>query len=275
MKIRIDRNQRKSRADYSLWVLMILIVILLWRSGVFAPDQWQTFLDKCYDNFVRQNRYLWLIEGLRNTVLMTLMASALGIVIGLVLSLINVLYRAGARIRALRVIANVYITVIRGTPVMIQIFILYFVVFQNYPGVSKLLAAGIAFGINSGAYVAEIFRAGIESIDIGQMEAGRALGLSYAKTMRMIILPQAIKNILPALFNELITLLKETSVAGYIALNDLTRAGLNIKDATYDAATPLLAVAFIYLLIVMILTWLMHKLERFLARGDRKAAKSR
>jgi len=170
--------------------------------------------------------------------------------------------------KVLNAICQVYLTVIRGTPVVVQLLIIYFVVFAS-TDVSKVIAAVMAFGINSGAYVAEICRSGIMSIDIGQLEAGRSLGFSYAQTMWHIILPQAFKNVLPALGNEFIVLLKETSVAGYIALEDLTKGGDIIRSRTYNALFPLLAVALIYLAMVMIFTRLVAILERRLKQSER------
>jgi ABC-type amino acid transport system permease subunit len=166
----------------------------------------------------------------------------------------------------LNAICRFYLTVIRGTPTMVQLLLMYFVFLAS--STNKVLVAVLTFGINSGAYVAEIFRSGIMSIDKGQMEAGRSLGLGYGKTMQKIILPQAIKNVLPALVNELITLLKETSICGYIGLNELTRGGDIIRGITFDALLPLLVVAAIYLAIVMFFTWLMGKLERRLRESD-------
>ncbi|MFQ8689572.1 MAG: amino acid ABC transporter permease, partial [Blautia sp.] len=165
------------------------------------------------------------------------------------------------------VICNIYITVIRGTPVVVQLLIIYFVVFASMD-VSKVFVAVMAFGMNSGAYVAEIFRSGIMSIDEGQFEAGRSLGFNYAQTMLYIIMPQAFKNVLPALGNEFIVLLKETSVAGYIALQDLTKGGDIIRSRTYDAFMPLIAVALIYLVMVMIFSKLVTLLERRLRNSD-------
>ncbi len=183
--------------------------------------------------------------------------------------MIRVLAHNGRRIFFLTRFADIYVTVIRGTPVLVQLLIIYFVIFASV-NIEKTLVAALAFGINSGAYVAEIVRAGVLAVDQGQMEAGRSLGLTYGITMRKIILPQAVKNVLPAMFNELITLLKETSVAGYIAVIDLTRAGDLIRSRTFDAVLPLLAVALIYLLIVMGLTVLMNMLERRLRRSDNR-----
>ena len=162
---------------------------------------------------------------------------------------------------------KIYLTVIRGTPVVVQLLIIYFVIFGSVD-IDKLLVAIIAFGINSGAYVAEIVRSGIMSIDKGQMEAGRSLGLSYGQTMNYVIIPQAFKNVLPALGNEFIVLLKETSVAGYIALQDLTKGGDIIRSQTYDAFLPLIAVALIYLVVVVILTKLLGILEKRLKQNE-------
>ena len=173
------------------------------------------------------------------------------------------------KLKILNAICKVYLTVIRGTPVVVQLMIIYFIIFGSVD-ISKVLVAIIAFGINSGAYVAEIFRSGIMSIDNGQFEAGRSLGFNYAQTMMYIIMPQAFKNVLPTLCNEFISLLKETSVSGYIALQDLTKGGDIIRSRTYDAFMPLIAVALIYLAMVMIFTKLVSLLERRLRKSDRK-----
>ncbi len=169
---------------------------------------------------------------------------------------------------ALDAVCRLYLTVIRGTPTLVQLLLIYFFFLANVE--SKIMTATIAFGINSGAYLAEIFRSGIMSIDKGQMEAGRSLGLGYAKTMQRIILPQAFKNTLPALINEIITLLKETSICGYIGLNDLTRGAEIIGGATYEWFVPLFAAAMIYLAIVMFFTWVMGIVERRLRESDRR-----
>jgi His/Glu/Gln/Arg/opine family amino acid ABC transporter permease subunit len=221
------------------------------------------------NNFIVENRWRWLVDGLGNTLVITFFATLLGVAIGLFLAIVKVLDYAGRRIFLLTRFVDIYLTVIRGTPVVVQLLIMYFVIVGSLP-VSKIIVAILAFGINSGAYVAEIIRSGIMAVDRGQMEAGRSLGLKYSTAMRKIVLPQAIKNILPALFNELITLLKETAVAGYIAVADLTRAGDLIRSRTYDAFMPLLVVAAIYLLIVVGLTRLMVLLERKLRRSDNR-----
>ncbi|HNZ63636.1 MAG TPA: amino acid ABC transporter permease [Bacillota bacterium] len=236
----------------------------LWSSVV---EWFSDFGNDFYRNFIVDERYLWILNGLKNTLLMTIFASLIGIAIGLCLSIIRVLKRSGAKIGFLNKLAGAYITAIRGTPVMIQILIINFVIFSSVR-VSKLLVASLAFGINSGAYVAEIFRAGIESVDSGQMEAARSLGLSYGRSMRFVVLPQAVRNVLPALFNEFITLLKETSISGYIAFTDLTRSGENIRSITYSAQ-PLMMVALIYLIVVMLMTRILRMMERRLHRSDR------
>ncbi len=221
------------------------------------------------NNFIVDSRYLWLVRGLGQTLIITLFSTLLGILIGMILAIVKVLQYAGKRIFFLTRFADIYLTVIRGTPVVVQLLIIYYVVFGSVP-VSKTVVAIMAFGINSGAYVAEIIRAGIMAVDRGQMEAGRSLGLNYSTTMRKIIMPQALKNVLPALFNELITLLKETAVAGYIAIADLTRAADMIRSRTFDAFMPLLVVAAVYLLIVVGLTQLMGRLERRMRRSDNR-----
>lgn len=194
-------------------------------------------------------------------------AVILGIVIGFLVAIIRSTYDKTGKMKLLNFICNIYLTVIRGTPVVVQLLIIYFVIFGSVD-ISKVVVATMAFGINSGAYVAEIFRSGIMSIDNGQFEAGRSLGFSYPQTMRYIIMPQAFKNVLPALGNEFIVLLKETSVSGYIALQDLTKGGDIIRSRTYDAFMPLLAVALIYLVMVMIFTRLVNMLERRLRNSD-------
>lgn len=199
---------------------------------------------------------------------MTLFATLLGIVIGFVIAIIRSTHDRTGKFKVLNFIAQIYLTVIRGTPVVVQLMIIYYIIFASVD-INKVIVAVLAFGINSGAYVAEICRAGIMSIDIGQLEAGRSIGFSYAQTMWYIILPQAFKNILPALGNEFIVLLKETSVSGYIALQDLTKGGDIIRSRTYDAFFPLIAVALIYLVMVMIFTKLVSMLERRLKQSER------
>ncbi len=226
------------------------------------------FYRRFYNNFIQDQRYMWLVRGLWVTLRITLGSTLLGLLIGMVLAIIKTIQNSGKRVGPLGFIVDLYLTVIRGTPVMVQLLIIYFVVFAS-SSPNTIFIAILAFGINSGAYVAEIIRAGIEAVDRGQMEAGRSLGFGYFYTMRLIIIPQAIKNVLPAMFNELITLLKETSIAGYIAIDDLTRAGMQIRSKTFEPFMPLLAIALIYLILVLILTAVMKKVERRLKEGDK------
>ena len=228
-----------------------------------------TFQGKLYQNFVEDKRYLYLLNGLGNTLRITVMALLIGLLIGTVIAVIRVTCDKTGKLKLLNLFAKVYLTVIRGTPVMVQLLIIYYVIFASSRA-DKWLIAGLAFGLNSGAYVAEIIRSGIMSIDAGQMEAGRSLGFSYLKTMIYIIAPQAFKNVLPALANEFITLLKETSVSGYIGITDLTRGGDIIRSVTYEAFLPLITVALIYLVMVMALTAAIGKLERRLRTNERK-----
>jgi ABC-type amino acid transport system permease subunit len=219
------------------------------------------------------------MEGLGNTLLITLFAVLIGIVIGIVLAAIRSTYDKNEEalkknggvgywvIYVLNAISKLYLTIIRGTPVVVQLMIFYFVIFAW--STNGIMVATIAFGLNSGAYVAEIFRGGIMSIDNGQFEAGRSLGFNYFQTMIYIIIPQVIKTVLPTLCNEFIVLLKETSVAGYVGIMDLTKAGELIRGRTFSAFMPLIAVALIYLVVVVILTKLVNLLERRLRRSER------
>lgn len=193
----------------------------------------------------------------------------IGIILGFVVAIIRSTYDKTGKLKILNFICNVYLTVIRGTPVVVQLMIIYFIIFGSSRDISKVLVGITAFGINSGAYVAEIVRSGIMSVDNGQFEAGRSLGFSYIQTMRYIILPQAFKNVLPALGNEFIVLLKETSVSGYIATQDLTKAADIIKSRSYDVYTPLLTVAAIYLILVMTFSKLLEIMERRLRSSER------
>ena len=208
------------------------------------------------------------MTGLKNTLLITLFAVIIGIVLGFMIAIVRSTYDRTGKMKFLNAVCKAYITVIRGTPAMIQLLIMYYVIFVTYdPGI--MITAIIAFGLNSAAYVAEIVRSGIMSIDEGQFEAGRSLGLNYRQTMILIILPQAFKNVLPALANEFIVLMKETSISGYIGLTDLTRGGDIIRSQTYEAFLPLFAVAAIYLAFVMLLSWLITLLERRLRNSER------
>jgi len=219
-------------------------------------------------NFITEDRWLSLFKGLEVTLVITFFAVILGFVLGFSVAVVRNIYDNTKRLKFLNFICNIYLTVIRGTPVVVQLLIIYFVIFSSMR-VDKSVAAILAFGINSGAYQAEIFRSGINSVPKGQMEAGRSLGFNYAQTMIFIIMPQAIKNMLPTLANEFIVLMKETSVAGYIALEDLTKAGDVIRSRTYSAMMPFLAVALLYLIMVMLFSYLVKLLERSLAKSGR------
>ena len=230
-------------------------------------------------NFIDGGRWKWLVEGLGNTLLITFYALLMGLAIGIVIAAVRSTFdknretmeaKKGLGYYLLKIansICNIYLTVIRGTPVVVQLLIMYFIVFASSR--NSLMVAMIAFGIISGAYVAEILRGGIMSIDNGQFEAGRSLGFNYVQTMTYIIIPQVFKNVLPTLCNEFIVLLKETSVAGYVGIVDLTKAGDLIRGRTFSAFMPLIAVALIYLILVMFFTALVGKLERRLRRSER------
>lgn len=218
-------------------------------------------------NFIADDRWKYIWDGLWVTLEVTFFAVIIGIVLGFMIAIVRSTHDKTGKLKVLNTICQVYLTVLRGTPVVVQLLIIYFVIFGSVD-INKVLVAILAFGLNSGAYVAEIFRSGIMSIDNGQFEAGRSLGFNYAQTMIYIIMPQAFKNVLPALGNEFIVLLKETSVSGYIALQDLTKGGDIIRSRTYDAFMPLIAVALIYLVMVMIFTKLVNMLERRLRNSD-------
>lgn len=227
--------------------------------------------------FIVEDRWLQLLGGLGVTLEITLFATLIGIFLGFLIAIVRATYDLNLNgkkcrrpsdyiLKIINAICNVYITVIRGTPVVIQLMIMYYIIFSSSR--NGIIAAVISFGINSGAYVAEIVRSGIMSIDKGQFEASRSLGFDYKSTMFHIIIPQAFKNVLPALGNEFIVLLKETSVAGYVALQDLTFVGNLIRSRTYEAFFPLITIAVIYLLIVMVLSFFLKKLERRLRSSD-------
>lgn len=230
-------------------------------------------------NFVDEGRWKWLVEGLGNTLIITFFALLMGLAIGIVIAAVRSTYDQNREsmemhkgfgyyvLKFINGICHLYLTVIRGTPVVVQLLIMYFIIFASSR--NSLMVATIAFGINSGAYVAEILRGGIMSIDKGQFEAGRSLGFNYVQTMIYIIIPQVFKNVLPTLCNEFIVLLKETSVAGYVGIVDLTKAGDLIRGRTFSAFMPLIAVALIYLIMVVILTALVGVLERRLRKNER------
>ena len=227
-------------------------------------------------NFIEQDRWKLLVTGLGNTLKITLVACLIGICIGVVIAIIRSTWDKNHEtmhkgfgeglLAVVNAICKLYLTVIRGTPVVVQLMIIYYIIFASSR--NGIAIAMLAFGINSGAYVAEIVRGGIMSIDAGQFEAGRSLGFNYVQTMRYIIIPQVFKNVLPTLANEFIVLLKETSVSGYVAIRDLTKAGDIIRGVTYSPFMPLIGVALIYLTLVIFFTWLVGKLERRLRDSD-------
>lgn len=241
-----------------------------------AIIMWESLKMGFYQTFILEDNYQYFVKGLGTTLTVTVFALVIGVIIGVLVAIIRSAYdqqperKKGLLLKILNGICKVYLTVIRGTPMMVQLLIMWFVVWASARSTDSnmMKCAILAFGINSGAYVAEIFRSGIMSIDKGQMEAGRSVGLTYAATMRYIIIPQAFKNVLPALGNELITLVKETSVVTVIGLRDLTKGAMIIQSKTYQAMVPYLAIAAIYLVIVMFLTWVMGKLERRLRQSD-------
>lgn len=229
----------------------------------------ENLVEKFKNDFLTENRYQYIVTGLINTLIIALCAAIMGIVIGFLVAVVRSSHDKTGNLKVLNFICNIYLTIIRGTPAMVQLLIIYYIIFGSV-NINKLIVAILAFGINSGAYVAEIFRSGIMSIDNGQFEAARSLGLTYPQTMIHVILPQAFKNVLPSLANEFIVLLKETSISGYIGLNDLTRGGDIIRSITYDAFLPLIAVAIVYLILVVILSSLVKKLERRLRNNERR-----
>lgn len=244
-------------------------------SGVITAS----IKDDIYSNFIKDSRWQYFVKGLGATLMITIFAALIGIVIGIIVAAVRSTYDKNREALAfhkgigyyllsiMNAICKVYLAVIRGTPVVVQLMIMYFVIMVSTT--NGVLVAIVAFGINSGAYVAEIMRAGIMSIDNGQFEAGRSLGFNYVQTMMNIVIPQAFKNVLPTLLNEFIALLKETSVAGYVGITDLTRAANIVRGLTFSAFVPLLATAAVYLAIVLILTRLVGIVERRLRRSER------
>lgn len=234
--------------------------------------------EKFIQDFIEKDRWRFITDGLVVTLEVTILALIIGTIIGMVLAIIRCAHDQqdpqdlkGIRhlpLKLANLLARLYITVIRGTPALVQLLIMYFIIMVSCR--SKVMVAVLTFGINSGAYVAEIFRGGIMAVDKGQMEAGRSLGLGYVATMKNIILPQAFKSVLPSLVNECIALIKETSICGYIGLNELTRGGDIIRGTTFDALLPLFTVALIYLALVMGISALMGKLERRLRTSDHR-----
>ena len=249
---------------------MVAIDIGTFFDTVLAwlQNTWTSLCADFYLNFIKEDRWKYLVRGLGVTLEVALFAAIAGIILGALLAIVRTTAGKTGRLRFLNWLAKLYITVIRGTPVVVQLLIINFVIFSSV-FVDTVLVAIIAFGLNSAAYVAEVFRSGIMSIDEGQFEAGRSLGFNYGQTMWHIVMPQAFKNVLPALANEFITLLKETSVSGYIGLMDLTKAGDIIRSRTFAAFMPLIAVALVYLIMVVVLSAGVSRLERRLRNGTR------
>lgn len=249
---------------------MVAIDIGTFFDTVLAwlQNTWTSLCADFYLNFIKEDRWKYLVRGLGVTLEVALFAAIAGIILGALLAIVRTTADKTGRLRFLNWLAKLYITVIRGTPVVVQLLIINFVIFFSV-FVDTVLVAIIAFGLNSAAYVAEVFRSGIMSIDEGQFEAGRSLGFNYGQTMWHIVMPQAFKNVLPALANEFITLLKETSVSGYIGLMDLTKAGDIIRSRTFAAFMPLIAVALVYLIMVVVLSAGVSRLERRLRNGTR------
>ena len=237
------------------------VLFNIWGAIVnFFQNTWDSF----YQTIIYDNRYIYILEGLFNTLIIALFAVIIGIVIGVLVALIRNNYDRNNKFKLLNKIACLYVNIIRGTPQILQLMIIYYIIFGTVD-INIVFVGILAFGINSGAYVSEIIRAGIESIDNGQLEAGYSLGLNYSKVMRYIILPQAIKNILPALGNEFITLLKDTSVGAHIGIVELTKASDIIASRTYDYFFPLIIVAIIYLILTIGLSKLISMMERKLS----------
>ena len=252
LKAIIDRHMRDNRPE----------------EAQMADTAIGRLADDFKTDFIKNNRWKYLADGFLVTIEIAAAAAAMGIALGFLIAVVRSTADLTGRLKVADWFCRVYLTVVRGTPVVVQLLIIYFVIFGAVD-ISKVLVAIVAFGLNSAAYVAEIIRSGIMSVDRGQMEAGRSLGLGYGCTMRSVILPQAFKNVLPALGNEFIVLLKETSICGYIALQDLTKGGDIIRSQTYDAFLPLIAVALIYLALVMLLSHLLKKLELRLKKNER------
>ena len=222
---------------------------------------------KLSETFVETGYYRLLLQGLGNTLVMTLGALCIGVAIGTLIAVIKYFAEDVPALKPLEVLCDLYVTAIRGIPVVVLLMIFFYVIMTSAEGITVGI---IAFGINSGAYMAELIRSGIGAVDKGQMEAGRSLGMSKVQAMRKVVFPQAVRYILPAIGNEMIALLKETSVAGYVAVVDLTRAGNLVRNNTYDAFNPLMAVALTYLLLVVLLSGGLKKLERRLKKSDKR-----
>ena len=238
-------------------------------DGLTAATR-QKYFNRLYHTFIEDKNYMYIVNGLGNTLIITLGALLIGVVLGILIAVAKYYSDGNRKLRFINLICDIYTTVIRGIPITVLLLIFFFIIMVSADGI---LVAIIAFGINSGAYMAELVRSGINAVDKGQMEAARSLGLSKWQAMKSIILPQAVKNILPAIGNECIALLKETSVAGYVAVVDMTRGANLIRNNTYDAFNPLILSALIYLVLVIGMTKLLSILERRLAKSERRVNK--
>ncbi len=247
------------------WFTNVFDAIQAWFNQIVnAVNGW---FDQLADTFLTDDRYLWLVEGLENTLIITVGALLLGIALGTVISVVKYFAEDFKPLKPVSWLFGTYVTVIRGIPMTVLLLIVYYIIFADSN--NGIMVGIIAFGLNSAAYISEIVRGGISAVDKGQMEAARSLGMSRLQGMRKVVFPQAIKNMLPAIGNEMIALLKETSVAGYVAVRDLTRAASQIRNITYDSVNPLAVTAITYLLIVLILTWLLSKFEKRLRKSDK------
>lgn len=227
----------------------------------------EAWLSKYYETFIETGYYTMMFDGLKNTMIITLGALILGVLIGTLIAVVKYFGEDVPALKPFVILCDLYVTIIRGIPVVVLLLIFYFIILQSAEGV---VVGILTFGINSGAYMAELIRSGINAVDSGQMEAGRSLGMSKLQAMRVVVFPQAVRYILPAIGNEMIALLKETSVAGYVAVVDLTRAGNLVRNNTYDAVNPLMTVALTYLVMVIILTQLLALMERKLSTNDKR-----
>ena len=223
------------------------------------------WIAKLSETFIETEYYKLILDGIKNTMILTAGALVIGVIIGILISVIKFLSEDSVPFKILSYVCDFYVTAVRGIPVVVLLLVFYYIILKALDGV---LVGMIAFGINSGAYMAELIRAGLNAVDYGQTEAGRSLGLTRLETMRYVILPQAVRHILPAVGNEFVALLKETSVAGYVAVVDLTRAGNLVRNNTYDAVNPLMLVAVVYLVLVVLLTNILGKVERKLNAAE-------
>ncbi len=224
----------------------------------------EDFVSRLTATFITDGRWRWFVSGLGYTLLISLFSVIIGLVIGIIMALMRL-----SKNRLLKTVSGIYIDIIRGTPTMVQLLIIYFIIFANV-NIDKWIVGCIAFGINSGAYIAEIVRGGILSVNVGQTEAGRSLGMTHAQTMASIVMPQAMKNILPALGNEFVVLIKETAVIGMIANIDLVGAAKKVQSLTYDYLIPLLSIAIIYYVVIKIISLLLAKLEKGMRKADKR-----